>query len=67
MKILTEDQLAEVDRIIEKAPIQTTWASGYDDQDGSVEVDDAEGTLRCAAREVRKYLASLETKEAANA
>lgn len=61
MKILTEDQLKEVDRIIEETQVSTTW--DYDGED-SVEVDDAAGTLRDAAQRVRKYLADLETPEA---
>ena len=65
MKVLTEHQLAEVDRIINETTVQTEWNS--DDEDNSIEVDDAEGTLRAAARAVREYLSSLEIEEVANA
>jgi hypothetical protein len=62
MRILTEDQLAEVDRIINETEVET-----YYEGEDSVEVDDAKGTLRAAAVNVRKYLSSLEMKEAVNA
>lgn len=65
MKILTEQQLAEVDRIITETTVQTNWQN-YDGED-SVEVDDAEGTLRAAADAVRKYLSNLEAKETVDA
>ena len=58
-KILTETQLAEVDRIITETVVETTWQHDFDDE-GSIEVDDAEGTLRSAARRVRAYLSTLE-------
>lgn len=60
MKILTEEQLAEVDRIIEETEIATSY---FFDGESSVEVDDAEGSLRSAARRVREYLSTLETKD----
>lgn len=63
MKVLTEDQLKEVDRIIENTVVQTTWATGYTDDESSIEVDDVHGTLREAARQVRRYLATIETRE----
>jgi hypothetical protein len=63
VKVLTEDQLAEVDRIINNS-IVTTWETNGED---SIEVDDAKGSLRFAAREVREYLSKLEVKEVANA
>jgi len=60
VKVLTEDQLAEVDRIINETETDTTWSW---DGENSIEVDDARGTLRAAARAVREYLSSLTTKE----
>lgn len=59
MKTLTEEQLAEVDRIINETPIATDWDHGGDPSEDSFEVDDAQGTLRTAARRVREYLATL--------
>lgn len=53
---LTEEQLAEVDRIINETPIEEDY--GFDGED-EVKMDDAAGTLREAARRVREYLASL--------
>lgn len=65
MKILTDEQLQEVDRIIGNVEVQTNW--GRDDDDNSIEVDDVNGTLREAARQVRRYLSTLESKEVVDA
>lgn len=65
MKTLTEEQLAEVDRIIGNIETETDW--GRDNDDNSIEVDDVRGTLREAARQVRRYLSTLETKEVVDA
>ncbi len=57
--ILTEEQLAEVDRIISETEVLTDWNHTGEPDEDSQEVDDVEGTLRSAARRVREYLQTL--------
>lgn len=56
MPKLTDEQLAEVDRIIEETEIQINWVW---DGENSLPEDSAGQTLVVAARRVREYLRSL--------
>lgn len=59
MRVLTNEQLDEVDRIItDTLNIEIDY---HYDGESSYPVEDAEGSLREAARRVRAYLASLES------
>jgi regulator of sigma D len=58
--MLSEAQLAEVDRIITETPVETTEIlNPYDSMLSEIEVDDAFTTLQAAARRVREYLTPL--------
>lgn len=53
---LTEEELAEVDRIIAETEVEYDWFSNGED---SMQVPSADDTLLTAARRVRAYLKTL--------
>lgn len=52
--VLTEADLSKIDEMIKEAKIETTYIEGSDGS--SVEVDDAQGTLRQVAKDIRAYI-----------
>lgn len=52
--ILTEADLSKIDEMIKEANIETNYIEGGDGS--SVEVDDAQGTLRQVAKDIRAYI-----------